>query len=320
MEWIHCGRIIKGVGGLYQVKLLENTPVPQVLDAQAYIPCRAKGAFRHENMTPLVGDIVSLEFEQNENGARDEIALISDIAPRKNALIRPPLANLDIMFVSFAAAKPAPVPETVDKLICILEHHNITPVVVITKYDANPSYAKELYEIYRKAGFDTFMTSSKDCFGIDEIRAYIREHCEGKISAFAGASGVGKSTLLNALFPSLGLSTGEISRKIERGKHTTRTVELFRMPETESGYIADTPGFSMLDFARFNFFTKEDLPLTMREFAPYLGKCRFTKCSHTKEQGCAILEAVKAGIIPPSRHASFVAIYDVLKNKHDWDT
>ena len=320
MELIHCGRIIKGVGGLYQVKLLKNIPVPQVLDAQAYIPCRAKGAFRHENMTPLVGDIVSLEFEQNENGARDEIALISDIAPRKNALIRPPLANLDMMFVSFAAAKPAPVLETVDKLICILEHHNITPVVVITKYDANPSYAKELYEIYRKAGFDTFMTSSKDSFGIDEIRAYIREHCEGKISAFAGASGVGKSTLLNALFPSLELSTGEISRKIERGKHTTRTVELFCMPETESGYVADTPGFSMLDFARFNFFTKEDLPLTMREFAPYLGKCRFTKCSHTKEQGCAILEAVKAGIIPPSRHASFVAIYDVLKNKHDWDT
>lgn len=320
MELIHCGRIIKGVGGLYQVKLLENTPVPQVLDAQAFIPCRAKGAFRHENMTPLVGDIVSLEFEQNENGACDEIALISDIAPRKNALIRPPLANLDIMFVSFAAAKPAPVLETVDKLICILEHHNITPVVVITKYDANPSYAKELYEIYRKAGFDTFMTSSKDSFGIDEIKDYIREHCEGRISAFAGASGVGKSTLLNALFPSLGLSTGEISRKIERGKHTTRTVELFRMPETESGYVADTPGFSMLDFARFNFFTKEDLPLTMREFAPYLGQCRFTKCSHTKEQGCAILEAVKAGIIPPSRHASFVAIYDVLKNKHDWDT
>ena len=320
MELIHCGRIIKGVGGLYQVKLLENTPLPQGLDAQAFVPCRAKGAFRHENLTPLVGDIVSLEFEQNENGTREETALISDIAPRKNALIRPPLANLDIMFVSFAAAKPAPVLETVDKLICILEHHGITPVVVITKQDANPTYAKELCEIYRKAGFDTFVTSSKDSVGIDEIKAYIHANCEGKISAFAGASGVGKSTLLNALFPSLELSTGEISRKIERGKHTTRTVELFRMPGTQNGYIADTPGFSMLDFARFNFFTKEDLPLTMREFAPYLGKCRFTKCSHTKEQGCAILEAVKDGIIPPSRHASFVAIYDVLKNKHEWDT
>ena len=320
MELIHCGRIIKGVGGLYQVKLLDATPLPQGLDAPALIPCRAKGAFRHENLTPLVGDIVSLEFEQNENGTREETALISDIAPRKNALIRPPLANLDVMFVSFAAAKPAPVLETVDKLICILEHHGITPVVVITKQDANPTYAKELCEIYRKAGFDTFVTSSKDCFGIDEIKAYVQEHCEGKISAFAGASGVGKSTLLNALFPSLELSTGEISRKIERGKHTTRTVELFRMPGTQNGYIADTPGFSMLDFARFNFFTKEDLPLTMREFAPYLGQCRFTKCSHTKEQGCAILEAVKAGIISPSRHASFVAIYDVLKNKHEWDT
>ncbi|MBQ7379890.1 MAG: ribosome small subunit-dependent GTPase A [Clostridia bacterium] len=319
MEIPHCGRIIKGVGGLYTVKLLDHASLPTGLDRNTPIACRAKGAFRHDNLTPLVGDIVSLEFEETGQSTRDAGALISEIAPRKNALIRPPLANLDIMFVTPAAAKPAPVLETVDKLICILEHHHITPVVVITKYDADPKYAQEICNIYRTAGFDTFVTSSKDEYGIDALKAYVKANCEDKISAFAGASGVGKSTLLNALFPSLALSTGEISRKIERGKHTTRTVELFAMPDTERGFIADTPGFSMLDFARFDFFKKEDLPLTMREFAPYLGNCRFTKCSHTKEQGCAILEAVKRGDIPPSRHQSFVAIYDVLKNKHDWD-
>ena len=310
MENSQCGRIIKGVGGLYQVKLPDDT----------LIACRAKGAFRHDNLTPLVGDLVLLEFEQTGDSTRDAGAMIREIAPRKNALIRPPLANLDIMFVTLAAAKPAPVLETVDKLICILEHHHITPVVVITKSDADPAYAQTLCDIYSTAGFDTFVTSSKDNRGIDALKAYVKAYCEDKISAFAGASGVGKSTLLNTLFPSLALSTGEISRKIERGKHTTRTVELFAMPDTERGYIADTPGFSMLDFARFDFFKKEDLPLTMREFAPYLGNCRFTKCSHTKEQGCAILEAVRSGEIPPSRHQSFVAIYDVLKNKHDWDT
>ena len=320
MEFSHCGRIIKGVGGLYQVRLIENAPLAQGLDPNTPIACRAKGAFRHENVTPLVGDIVSLEFEQTGESDRDAGAMISDIAPRKNALIRPPLANLDMMFVTLAAAKPLPVLETVDKLICILEHHSITPVIVITKYDADPTFAEQLCALYRGAGFDAFCTSSKDGYGTDALRAYVREHCEGKISAFAGASGVGKSTLLNLLFPSLALQTGEVSRKIERGKHTTRTVELFPMPDTENGFIADTPGFSMLDFARFNFFSKDDLPLTMREFAPYLGQCRFTKCSHTKEQGCAVLEAVKRGEIAKSRHDSFIAIFDVLKNKHDWDT
>ena len=304
MENTNRGRIIKGVGGLYQVQLPDqNIPVA----------CRAKGAFRHENLTPLVGDIVSLEFDPTGD------AMISDIEERKNALIRPPLSNLDYMFVTLAAAKPQPVLETVDKLICILEHHHITPVIVVTKYDADPDYAEELHALYAGAGFDTFCTCSKDGYGVDALREYVKTRCEGSISAFAGASGVGKSTLLNALFPALELQTSEISRKIERGRHTTRTVELFHMPGTESGYIADTPGFSMLDFARFNFFSKEDLPLTMREFVPHLGSCRFTKCSHTKEQGCAILEAVKRGEIAKSRHDSFVAIYDVLKNKHDWD-
>ena len=314
MEYPFCGRIIKGVGGLYQVRLFDDAPIKAQL-CERVVACRAKGSFRHENVTPLVGDIVSLEFEQTGESTRDAGAVISDIADRANSLIRPPLANLDIMFVAFAAAKPAPVLETVDKLICILEHHHITPVVVITKQDANPTYAKELCALYRKAGFDTFCTSSKDAFGIEEIRDYIAANCEGKISAFAGASGVGKSTLMNALFPTLSLDTGGLSEKISRGKHTTRRVELY---EVEGGFVADTPGFSMLDFVRFDFFKKEDLPLAMREFEPYIGACRYTKCTHTKEEGCAILEAVREGKIAPSRHQGFLSMYEALKNKHDW--
>ena len=148
---------------------------------------------------------------------------------------------------------------------------------------------------------------------------YYKENCKDEICAFSGASGVGKSTLLNRLFPSLSLETGEISRRIERGKNTTRRVELYPLSETgEGGFLADTPGFTMLDFERFDFFDKEDLPETFREFRPYIGECRFTKCSHTKEDGCAILEAVKRGDIAKSRHDSFVEIYEVLKNKTDW--
>jgi ribosome biogenesis GTPase len=142
----------------------------------------------------------------------------------------------------------------------------------------------------------------------------------GKTAAFAGASGIGKSTLLNRLFPHLELSTSNISRKIERGRHTTREAVLFEISDAaDCGYIADTPGFSMLDFKRFDFFEKEDLVDTMREFAPYIGECRFTKCSHTKEQGCAIVEAVKRGDIPLSRHQSYVELYDILKTRKKWE-
>ena len=152
--------------------------------------------------------------------------------------------------------------------------------------------------------------------GLSHVDIHIKS---GEFIGLVGKSGVGKSTLMTRLFPHLDLETGEISEKIARGKHTTRRVELYPIDGMENAYIADTPGFSMLDFARFNFFTKEDLPLTMREFAPHLGSCRFTKCSHTKEQGCAILDAVKRGEISKSRHESYVMLYDILKNKHKWD-
>jgi len=208
----------------------------------------------------------------------------------------------------------------VDKLIAIAEYNRIEPVIVITKKELNPTYARELLELYFLCGFSCFCVSSVSGEGIDELEAWMSEHLTGNISAFAGASGIGKSTLMNRLFPHLSLSTSEISRKIERGRHTTRQVELFPLSEdAHCGYIADTPGFSMLDFERFHFFDKEDLPETMREFLPYIGRCRYTKCSHTKEEGCAILQAVKEGKIPPSRHASYLELYETLKNKKKWN-
>ena len=259
-------------------------------------------------------------YSRSTTKAKNNDIRISDILDRKNELIRPPMANLDVMFISMAAASPAPVIPTIDKLICIAEHNDIEPVIIIGKCDLAPEYAKELQDIYKKAGFDAFVLSAKTGEGVDAIREFVNTKLDGKTSAFAGASGIGKSTLLNALFPDLSLTTNTISVKIQRGRHTTRHVELYPISEKEgAGYIADTPGFSLLDFERFNFFDKEDLAYNMREFRDYIGECRYTKCSHTKEEGCAILEAVREGKISKSRHDSFLEIYDSLKNKHKWD-
>ena len=296
--------IIKGVGGLYTVRRSDGSTVA----------CRARGSFRHDGITPLVGDRVTL-LEDGEQGF-----VVEEILERKNSLIRPPMANLDVLFVTMAAASPTPILTTIDKLTAIAEHNKIEPIIVITKSELRPDYAEELRALYSSCGFAAFAVSAVEDTGIDALQAYIDEHLAGKIAAFAGASGVGKSTLLNRLFPHLALSTSEISRKIERGRHTTRQVELFALSETkDGGYIADTPGFSMLDFERFDFMDCEDLPLAMREFVDRIGECRYTKCSHTKEDGCAIVDAVKRGEIPKSRHDSFCELHAILKAKKKWD-
>lgn len=312
------GKIIKGVGGLYSVKVLDSdSPL-----FGSVVNCRAKGAFRHSNVTPLPGDNVLLLSDSGENGDRKAAEggfVVAQILDRKNSLIRPPLANLDYIFVTMAAAHPTPILTTVDKMISIAEFNDIEPVIVITKNDLAPDEAEKIADIYKKSGFTVFVISSVSGEGVEAVREFVNTALRGKTAAFAGASGIGKSTLMNALFPALELFTSDISRKIERGRHTTRQVELFEISDdADSGYLADTPGFSMLDFERFNFFEKEDLPLTMREFRPYIGECRYTKCSHTKEEGCAIVEAVKRGDIPRSRHDSFLEIYETLKAKKKW--
>ena len=333
MNYQTNGRIIQGVGGLYTIRLDATQTTPTPLDGMT-ISCRARGVFRHEGMTPLPGDRVTVGYDDTALKADGEGRLvpaddgsglrIEDILPRKCALIRPPMANLEVLFVSMAAAKPAPLLSTVDKLICIAEHNHIEPVIIIGKSDLDAARAEELQALYQKAGFASFVVSCERGEGIDRVADYIRHNARDKLAAFAGASGVGKSSLMNALFPSLARMTGEISQKNARGRHTTREVTLFPLsdllPDCEdaTGYIADTPGFSLLDFTRFDFFEKDDLPATMRDFAPYLGKCRWADCTHLKEEGCAVLEAVRDGLIAPSRHESFVSIYNDLKDKHPW--
>ena len=297
------GRIIEGLGGLYTVRCEDETGVN-------LIQCRAKGVFRHEGISPLVGDVVEVDISAGEDNA-----VIGEIRERQNSLIRPPMANLDCVFVSLAAAKPMPMLDTVDKLVAILEHNNIEPVIVIGKCELDRKRSREIVEIYEGAGYSAFALSCETGEGVDEIRKFISSR--RGVMAMAGASGVGKSTLLNKLFPTLKLSTGGVSRKTERGRHTTRAVTLYEVGE--GAYFADTPGFSMIDFERFNFFDLEDLPLAFREINERIGECKYTKCTHLREEGCAIVEAVKRGEISKSRHESYVTLYEILKNKHKWD-
>lgn len=297
------GRIIEGVGGLYTVRCETDGEVN-------LIQCRAKGIFRHEGISPLVGDIVRVDLDAGEDNA-----VIGEIFERENSLIRPPMANLDCVFVSLAAAKPMPMLDTVDKLVAILEHNDIEPVIVIGKCELDRERSGEIVEIYEKAGYRAFALSCETGEGVEEIREFISSR--RGVMAMAGASGVGKSTLLNKLFPTLKLSTGGVSRKTERGRHTTRAVTLYEVGD--GAFFADTPGFSMIDFERFNFFELEDLPLAFKEINERIGECRYTKCTHLKEEGCAIVEAVKRGEISKSRHESYVSLYEILKNKHKWD-
>lgn len=307
MEETKKGIVIASDGGLYEI----------YTEDKEHISCKPRGRFRHKSMRLLVGDRVSLSFDEQGNGVIDQIF------ERKTALIRPPIANLDIIFVVVSASSPDPIYENIDKLTAIAEHNHIKPIILITKSDLDSEKALELAAVYERAGYEVFDAGILDEDGKERLKKTIAEKYAGNISAFAGASGAGKSTLMNGLFPTLQLKTGQISEKIGRGKHTTRSVNLFPLSAllggSVEGFLADTPGFSMLDFENFNFFSLSDLPHNFPEFEERLGCCKYTKCTHRKEDGCVILKAVADGEIASSRHESYCALYELLKNKHDWD-
>ena len=304
------GKVIKGLGGLYSILVGEG-------DSKECVSCRAKGALHKDENKLLIGDEVTVTYDTE----LPDSVVISEILTRKNALIRPPLANLDLLFITIAAKKPTPALDVVDKLIAISIHNNITPVLIITKQDLSEKDANNYAEIYRTLGIDTFITSSECGEGVTELRDFVASRItDGITAAFAGASGVGKSTLMNALFPSLSLSVGSISAKIERGKHTTRHVELFEIGE--GGFLADTPGFSLIDFARFDFFALEDLEATFPDIMRYKGECRYADCTHSGESACdcAVARAAEEGSLPKSRLDSYRELYKILKQKKNaWD-
>ena len=309
------GIIIKGIGGLYGVRPISNENINTSPDGT--VPCRARGVFRHDKITPLPGDTVVAALTDEENGE----GVIDVIEERKNSLIRPALANLTHLFIVIPATKPRPDLLTADKLVSAAEDKGIEPVIVITKEDLDEAETSRIAEIYRLGGFFVFTLSGHTGEGVSALLSYMEREAETTLTAaFAGVSGAGKSTLMAKLFPELStLKTGEISRKIERGKHTTRHAELYPVRVGDRiCFIADTPGFSMIDFQRFNFTDKEGLPYTFREFVPLIGECRYTKCTHTKEEGCAILERVKSGKISKQRHDSFVAMLDELNKNPPW--
>lgn len=305
------GKVIKGLGGLYETRVKDG-------DTVEIYTCRAKGNLKRDEEKLLIGDNVRISVDPDTAGG----VVISEILPRKNALIRPPMANLDYLFIAFAAAKPAPVLETVDKLIAIAEHNGISPAVIITKSDIDTDEADRLHSIYKLAGIPSFVTSSDNGEGVAELSDYIHSVLrDGATAAFAGASGVGKSTLMNSLFPEFSLQTAEISRKIERGRHTTRHVELFSIGEGEAaGFLADTPGFSLIDFARFDFFTLEALLPAFRDLTAFVGKCRYADCAHVGEGSadCAVARAAEEGRIAITRLDSYRSIYKILKEKNQY--
>ena len=289
------GIILKALSGFYYVDGGDG----------ALTACRGRGKFRHQKLTPLVGDRV--RFTHLGEGA----GILDEVLPRKNKFQRPAVANIDQLVVIASGAVPVTEPFLIDRVVSIAEGRDCEPVICINKCDLDA--AEELYQTYRKAGFLTLRVSAETGEGIPELAAAIA----GKVSAFTGNSGVGKSSILNALEPEFRLQVGEVSDKLGRGRHTTRHVELFRL--SSGAIVADTPGFSSFNTEGMELRRPEELQYTFREFAPYLDQCRFTGCAHVKEKGCAVLAAVKAGEIAPSRHASYVRLYEQAKEVPEWE-
>lgn len=287
------GILMKSIGGFYYVRC----------DGKEY-ECKARGSFRKSGNSPVVGDKVVISVPE------EGFASIEEIKPRINKLKRPALANIDTLVIVCSTVDPEPNFTVIDKMTAAAVNNNMIPAIVVSKNDLKSG--ERIAEIYRNSEFPVFLCSPDDTEDVNRLKAFLK----GKVSAFTGNSGVGKSTLINRIFPELELQTGQISRKLGRGKHTTRVVELF---EIDGCFVADTPGFSTVDLQRYEMIDKTQLQYCFPEFEKYLGECQFTSCSHTCEKGCRILQAVKDGEIEPSRHKSYVAMFNEVKDIKEWE-
>lgn len=288
------GTIIKALSGFYYVDTGDGR----------LITCKGRGKLRHQKVSPLVGDRVEITCGGDNTGTVDAIL------PRDNEFRRPMVANIQQMVIIASGAIPVTDPFLIDRMITIAESKKSVPIICFNKCDLER--ADELVQVYIDAGFQTLQVSAETGEGIDKLSAAI----SGKVSAFTGNSGVGKSSILNALQPELELPIGEVSEKLGRGRHTTRHVELVRIGDA---LVADTPGFSSFDVEQMEWIPKEALGETFREFEPYLDQCRFVGCAHGKEKGCAIREAVEQGRIARSRYQSYLRLYEQAKQIQSWE-
>lgn len=287
------GIIVQSIGGFYYVEA-----------ADTVYTCRARGVFRRQGVTPVAGDYVVITAQNDGTGVLEEVL------ERKNVLVRPPVANIDVLVLVASVCHPRTNTMVLDKMIAVAEKKGICPIVVINKSDlGDPA---ELETIYHSTGLECFTVAATD----PQSLLPLRQRLAGQTCVFAGNSGVGKSSILNAIDPTLDLSTGEISEKLGRGRHTTRTATLYHLAD---GYLVDTPGFSSLDMEQVESINKDELADCFREFAPYEGKCRFIGCAHYREPNCSIREAVQKGEIAQSRYDSYVAMYEAVKDKKEWE-
>jgi len=287
------GRIVKALSGFYYVQTEEKL-----------VECKARGRFRKEKITPLVGDWVELSLEHGKG-------MLETILPRKNSFVRPAVANLELLVLLVSEVIPVTEPFLIDRVTAIAGNQNVPVVICVNKNDLTAE--GELARIYTAAGYDVVRTSAVTGEGVEDLRQLIK----GKVVAFTGNSGVGKSSIVNCLAPELGIRTGEVSEKLGRGRHTTRHIELFALPDQT--FVADTPGFSSFDTDQMEVVLKENLQYAFPDFAPYLGKCQFHDCAHLKEPGCAVRQALAAGEIEQTRYDSYGRLYEKAKEIKLWE-